>query len=406
MIPSEPSSAEAPATFASRFFRHATSPGSLLVYLVCAAALYAITPEKHTNPFNGPMLIANQLLHGEASLPDNIGWMETFSFGGKKYLAYPPMASFLLVPYAAVTGDSLGQNVFNSALIFVNALLVAAVFRRIPRLAPYATLASVAFVFGTPQLYSARYGSVWLLMHTEANCFLLLAIYLVLARRAYFWAGLCFSIAGLTRYAVIAGAPAFVLLALFDPTGERFAERFRRLVSFGLGGLPPLALIGAYQWWEFGSPFLNTYLATWSQWTQHAPTFGRENVERNLSFYLTALPTIRPDFPYLRFDAGGQSAWFMSPFLIGVVVPALGLWQVRALLPGAVLMFVFYLFYSWQGFAQFGSRYMQDIYPFLLPVALSPLAFPLPRVRRVMFALIAAAIVINLFGLFCVTQYQ
>lgn len=377
----------------------------LAVYVALATALFAITPDPRTNPFNGPMVIAGRLLHGEPSLPDEIRWMETFTFAGKQYLAYPPMASFLMVPFAALTGDALGQTRVNSLLIFVNALLVAAVFRRVPRLEPYAVLGSVAYVLGTPQLYSARYGTVWLLMHTEANCFLLLAIWCVLARRAYLWAGLCFCIAALTRHAIFAAAPAFGLLALLDPSEPGIAVRVKRMVAFGLGALPPLGLVLGYQWWVFGDPLMNTYSATWSQWSQPAPSFGSENVVRNFWFYLTTLPDTRPDYPYLSFGPGGQSAWVMSPFLIGVLAPALATWQIAGLFPGIVLMFVFYLFYSWQGYAQFGSRYMQDIYPFLLPVAFSAFARPVPWLRYVLYALVAAAIAINLFGVYCVTQY-
>jgi hypothetical protein len=381
------------------------SAATVLVYVLLAAALFAVTPDHRTNPFNGPMVIAGRLLQGEASLPDGIGWMETFTFEGRRYLAYPPMASFLAVPFAALAGDTLGQTVFNSLLIFVNALLVAAVFRAIPRLAPYATLASVAYVLGTPQLYSARYGTVWLLMHTESNGFLLLALWCVLARRAYAWAGLCFCISALTRHAVFAAAPAFALLALLDPARAALGVRVRRIVAFGLGALPPLALVLGYQWLTFGDPLMNTYSATWSQWTQPAPRFGSENVVRNLWFYLTALPSTRPDFPFLRFDAGGQSAWLMSPFLIGVLAPALLVWPIASLFAGAVAMFVFYLFYSWQGYAQFGSRYMQDLYPFLLPVAFSAFARPVPGLRSLLYVLVGAAIAINLFGLYCATQY-
>lgn len=381
------------------------SLGAVLVYLALAAALFAVTPDHRTNPFNGPMVIAIRLLQGEASLPDQIAWMETFTHAGKRYLAYPPMASFLVVPWAALTGEKLGQTAFNTLLIFANALLVAAVFRRIPRLAPYATLASVAWVLGTPQLYSARYGTVWLLMHTEANFFLLLALWCVFARRAYAWAGLCFAVSALTRHAVVAAAPSFALLALLDPSAKHLGERVKRMLVFGVGALPPLLLVLGYQWWVFGDPIMNTYSATWSQWTQAAPSFGVENVRRNLVFYLTTLPERVPDWPYLRFGLGGQSALLMSPFLIGLLAPAILTWQIGALVPGAIAMFVFYLFYSWQGYAQFGSRYMQDLYPFLVPIAFSAFARPVRGLRVLLLVLVGAAIAINLFGLYCATQY-
>lgn len=50
-------------------------------------------------------------------MPEGITWMEFFTYEDRKYIGYPPMASLILVPYAAVGGAALGQTVFNSGLI-------------------------------------------------------------------------------------------------------------------------------------------------------------------------------------------------------------------------------------------------------------------------------------------------
>ena len=45
----------------------------------------------------------------------------------------------------------------------------------------------------------------------------------------------------------------------------------------------------------------------------------------------------------------------------------------RSLIIGAVCGFVPYLFFVWNGASQFGSRYVSDLFPFLIPLAFSAL---------------------------------
>ena len=66
-------------------------------FLVTAIFLYWITPSD--NPFNGPIRIANQILEGKLYLPYKIGYIESFTYNGNWYIAYPPLVSAVLVPF-------------------------------------------------------------------------------------------------------------------------------------------------------------------------------------------------------------------------------------------------------------------------------------------------------------------
>ena len=367
-----------------------------LVFALLAAILITVTPPARTNPYNGPMVVADRILEGNFDLPDRIRWMETFTFEGRKYLSYPPMATLVMVPFAALGGNGLGQTVFNSALIFLTAVLFYRLFAGIPTLRPLRLVAPVLYVLGTSTFHSARVGSVWLLMHSEGNFFFVGALIFAALRKQFVLAGICFMIAAQIRYSILFAAPAFALLAWFESQNQR--KTLHNLLRFALGCLPPGLLILGYNTALFGDPFQNSYTAAWSEWTHTSIDFSASYVWANLVFYTTALPEILAEPPFLRFHSGGQTLFFLSPFLIGVFLPRWRPPLVRAGIPALICMFSFYLVYSYQGSTQFGSRYMLDLMPLLLPVALS--AFT--RDGRGWYPLLAAAsaiaITLNVWG--------
>ncbi|MEW6268167.1 MAG: hypothetical protein AB1689_02575 [Thermodesulfobacteriota bacterium] len=390
------------------------------LFAVLGAVLLFVTPDASSNPFNGPMLVAERILRGEADLPPGIGWMETFSHRDKSYLAYPPMATFILVPYAALGGAALGQTVANSLLILGSAVLLYLLMRRIPRLDRLAPVGAFVWVVGTPLLYSAHYGTVWMLMHSEGNFFLLLALYLAVSRRSFFWAGFAFMVASLTRHAILFSAPAFLLLALDGRSARgRRGEAVRALLRFALGAAVPAAGVLLYNWWLFDDPIKSPYVTSWRQhsgrWLRADKSIGASvfslgsfrarNVTRNLAFYLTAHPVGVPWFPYVRFTGGGEAIWLLSPFFVGLLLPNLRIRTVRWLLAGALPMLLFYLLFGYQGYLQFGARYLSDVFPFLVPIALSAFTRPAVLWRRVLAVLIAASVAFNAYGVFVVSTY-
>jgi hypothetical protein len=378
---------------------HGESGRTLALFAVLALALYAVTPAQSV--YDGPLRLSRELAHGRTYLPEFYPWIEMYRHDGRDYLAYPPMVSMLLVPWSIVTGGRGGQPPFNSLLIFGSAVLLFRMVRRLDGMRALAPYAAVAYVLGTPILYSAYAGNTWLLMHSEGNFFLLLALMLALARERWFLAGLSFMTAVQTRYVLALAGPVFALLLCSRALRQRsFGVLLRGGVAFALGMLPPLALALVFQWWTLGDPLMLPYMAGWNQWGLRGPQFGFQYLPMNWPVYTYLHPELLSDFPWLHFDASGQSPFVMSPFFLGVFLLDLRKRFVRMLVPSLVAMQCFYLVYFGSGYAQYGARYAQDFYPLLLPVALSAFARPARGWRIALRVLLAYAVALNAYGVY------
>jgi hypothetical protein len=164
--------------------------------------------------------------------------------------------------------------------------------------------------------------------------------------------------------------------------------------------VPPLAAALAFQWWTLGDALMSPYMAGWNQWGLRGPQFGWQYFQMNWPVYTYLYPEPQRAFPYLRFDAAGQAPFVMSPFFLGVLAMDLRKRFVRLLLPSLVAMQCFYLVYFGSGYAQYGARYAQDLYPLLLPVALSAFARPARAWRIVLGVLLAWAVALNVYGVY------
>ncbi|MBM4268046.1 MAG: hypothetical protein FJ144_15775 [Deltaproteobacteria bacterium] len=373
----------------------------LLLAAALSAALLWITPPE--NAYNAPFLLAQQLLEGRTYLPSFLPWLEMFRHDGRDYICYPPMVSFVLVPFVWATQGGLTQPYINTALILGSAFLLYLLVRRLPGVEKLAWVAALAYAIGTPMLYSAASGDVWLLMHSEGNFFLLLA--LLLAIRHPVVAGFCFMVAAQSRYAISIASIAFGL-AFLDaaPRGARLRGAIRTGLWFTLGALPPLLAVLWFQWATLGDPFFPPYEAAWREYGLRVPRFGTQYFWGNLPVYTYQMPRLLPEFPWLRFYGGGQSIFAMSPFFLGIFLADVRRTWVLAFLAGSLPMVGFYLLYFWSGSAQYGARYMQDLYPLLIPVALSAFARPGRGWRVALWLLLGLSIAINVYGLF-VTRF-
>jgi hypothetical protein len=65
----------------------------------------------------------------------------------------------------------------------------------------------------------------------------------------------------------------------------------------------------------------------------------------------------------------------------------------------------FYLVYFGSGYAQYGARYMQDLNPILVPLALSGFSRPGRGWPRLLYVLVGIAILINVYGAFVMSNY-
>lgn len=371
---------------------------TILLFALLAAVLAWVT--RADSAYDGPLRLARELAQGRTYLREFYPWIEMYHHDGRDYLAYPPMVSMLLVPWVVLTGDRLGQPPFNSLLIFGAAILLFRLLRRLDGMRAVAPAAAVAYVLGTPLLYSAWAGNTWLLMHSEGNFFLLLALLLAFAHGRWFWAGMSLMVAMQVRYVLALAGPVFALLLAWRAYQQRsWAFFFRHGFAFAAGALPPLLLAFGFQWWTLGDPLMSPYMAGWNQWGLRGPQFGLRYLDMNWPVYTYLHPELLPHFPYLRFDPSGQSYFVMSPFFLGVFLLDLRRRFVPLLLPSLVMMQCFYLVYFGSGYAQYGARYAQDFYPLLFPVAFSAWARG-GRWRTAMYALVGFAVLLNVYGVY------
>lgn len=350
--------------------------------------------------FDGPLHLAREMLHGKVGFEEERTWWEMFHRGGRFYLVYAPMVSAVLVPFAAIGGIHAQMPLANTLFILASTVALWFLFHSIRSLRPFADLVCIAYLLGTPMLYSVATGTVWLIIHSQGNLFLLIAL-LFAWRRIPLGFGFFFALAVACRNGLLCTAP-FVLYLLwrgrYSPVNlRRYAVQ---LLKFGIGAVPPVLVSLLLNRAMTGSFSVSTYQITYQQWGfDHL--YGTDYFLQNIHNYFSALPEFSATPPYISVTNGGQAFYVVSPFFFLLLAIRLRLRFYRALLIAAVCGFVPYLFFIWNGSAQFGSRYVSDLFPFLIPLTFSALtgkrrASWVWRIAALL--LIAVSIFINVFA--------
>ncbi|HYM84872.1 MAG TPA: hypothetical protein VEY67_12050 [Candidatus Dormibacteraeota bacterium] len=231
-------------------------------------------------------------------------------------------------------------------------------------------------------------------------------------------AGMLLGLAATSRLTVALGLPFLLLVG-----GGR--TPLRRAVSATVGVAIPLLGLAVYDLVSTGHVFnpvydhlyrteisfyppLFPYLDYHADWAIEDPRY----IIQNLRLMLLALPVVGapcPDsvppvpvaaFCQLQPRADGMSLLLTSPALL-MALPALAWFRRSRLVAGCTiaiaLIAVGDLMHFSQGWVQFGYRFSNDFIPFLLPLVALGLE-RLGGVRRLAVTLIAASVVVNLWG--------
>jgi hypothetical protein len=364
---------------------------SIFVFVCLAIILLYVTPLRGGE--NASMLQAKELLSGKPYLPEKISWIEMLEWKGNYYIAYPPMVTFLVLPYVVLNGKHLGAEAINSFMIFGSAILMFFLVKKLKGINQWASLSAIAYVLGTVNLRSAQVGSIWLLMHSLGNFFFLLSLCLLIYRKSYFWTGFFFAIAFQVRYVILLAILVFPVYSFLY-----FKSSLKKwdFIDFILGLACPCLLVWIFQFYLFGNPFLSAYSIIFEQWgISHV--FSFDYFYNNLKLYLVGIPKLLSTFPYLHFDYFGQAMWTVSPFLLGVLFSNLRHKFVWAFLPSAITMFVTYLFYYHSGMTQYGTRYVQDIFPLLIPLSFSGFSYHRQWIRKFLPIMVWSSVMLNFY---------
>lgn len=209
---------------------------ALMCYLAAAGLMY---DEQSLAPHY--VHLADAILHGQLHLLHTENLYDLLLYGDRAYVAASPMPAFLLVPLVAIFNNEFSDVLFAIVLAAVNVALVQQVFGR--------RWVTLLFAFGTPHLYMAALGSIWLTAHVVAILFSLLAMWAA-QRRSWFWSGFWLACAGLARPTLLFGAVFFMVLIWMTQDGR---ARIRGLVLLCVPLMMGVAAHGLYNFARFGS---------------------------------------------------------------------------------------------------------------------------------------------------------
>ena len=369
--------------------------------------------------------LADAFLNGRLGLTQGPSFLNELvpSGDGLYYVVYPPAPALVVLPAVWVFGTAFDQAWASILLGAANVALASIVIRgmgveRFPRI-----VLSLAFGFGTIVWYSAQAGSSWHFAHVVSMLFMLLSIRATQLDARPGLIGLLFAGAVLSRLTLILAAPFFIAYLIDrsrreaddDPTPFGWlgavrppAWRVRPVFAilrehaflFGAAVAAAVASYFVYNHLRFGSPFENGYALIpgllQEQQYQHG-FFSVVNIPRKLYALFLSAPVQAPDFPWVQSRLlGGLSIILTTPLF---------LWAVRARRPdwfgigcwtSLALILVPILLHADPGGAQFGFRYAQDLYPFLLLLTVRGLG---GRLSFEAWLAIAIGFLVNVWGM-------
>lgn len=390
-----------------------------IIYVICAIVRYRQQPLTGGEHF---IYLADGWLHGHFyvhAVPANTS--DYTFFQGQWYVAFPPLPAILLLPAVVIfhlSHQGIISLAFSVGMGILNIWLMLCVLKRFAqKYVPEMRFAEVVwivvlFALGTEHFYATLQGNVWYTAHIVATTFLLLYSYESLHKQRPVVAGCYLGLATVSRATTLYAFPLFVLLVIGNHSVQRHektkkqqpaVEVFRHLVSFFV--VLGLFLLGMllYNWVRFGSLFdfgyntmnVNAFvrgnLHTYGQFSMHF-------LSTNAYYMLLRPPILLSHFPYLTFDPLGTSIFLTIPPLLLVFLAFRHKeqrWLAASLLTTCLLPTVFLLFYFNTGWYQFGYRFVLDILPFALLLAVLGIRSVPPWLRN---GLIILAVAINLWG--------
>jgi hypothetical protein len=325
-------------------------------------AFYAATISPPT-PYTEPVQQAYAFLHGRTWV-DAPGYMEHIVWHGRSYLLHPPLAALITLPAVAIWGLATNQTAIS---VVVGAVSLGLVWRLLGRIALGVAARiwlTLFFGVGTTFWYEATLGSSWDFSLLVTVPFTLAALEEVFGEARPWAVGVLAAIPALARYDMALAWPCYA--GLLWVRGRRTRELLAVLPSI----VAVAALLVAFNEARFGTPY---DIARWLWYNQDNYRLARpggplalRHFPFNLYTVLFMAPSYSDKFPYIHPEFLGQALLLTSPaFVLAVrpsfLRPSAALVALAAALCAGPIM----LWYA-NGFAQLGTRFYVEIYPFLL----------------------------------------
>ena len=369
--------------------------------------------------------LADAFLHVRLGLTEGPSYLNELvpAANGLFYVVYPPVPAILVLPAVWLFGTEFEQAWASILIGALNVAIASQVIRAIGVTRGFRIVLSLVFAFGTIVWYSAQVGSSWHFAHVAAMLFTLLAIRACQRDAHPVVIGLLFAGAVFSRLTLLLAAPFF--LAYFvdratrepdddhKPFGHLRAQRpavwrtradigrLADLVSSAAAAVIAIAAIYLiYDELRFGSPLQNGYALIPGLLEEDQYRYGFfsvVNIPRTLYALLLAGPVQVGEFPWVQSrHLGGLSIVLTTPLFLWAIKArrpdwfGVGCWLAVLLVVGPILL------HADPGGAQFGFRYAQDLYPFLLLLTVRGLD---GRISFEAWVAIAIGFLVNLWGM-------
>jgi hypothetical protein len=362
---------------------------------LAAFVLAAILAHGRSSPYNGYVLLAQALVHGQTAIAWPGAWIDALPFGNRYYIIEGPAPAILLLPWIAVFGTA---NQTTLALLLCG-VAVGACWRTCEQLGVSRTVNTwiCAFLFaGTQLAWCAMLGDVWFIAHVASVAFTFLALAELTGKKRGSLIALALVAAAFSRFSLVLAIPVFAWLVLRDRSAP---EQRRSAIGFGAAIALGAVLWVAYNLNRWGVWYDIGYTAWYNQDSAGSPT-GSPFQLRYFTYQLWSFFYQGPQFlaawPFVVPTLNGIAMTWTSPALVIALFArrprplVIGLWLATLLVAGP--SFIYYV----NGYAQFGMRHALDFEPFV--IVLMALAIP---TRAPLFAkiLIAWSVAVGLWGI-------
>jgi hypothetical protein len=332
------------------------------------------------------------------------------AWNGHKYLPFGPVPAALLAPFIFLGGAGIPLVFYGYAVGILNVLIFQRVLKRMSVTGERNRWMVLLYFGGTVYLSVTLAGISTFFAHIVTTLFLLLAILESLGRRRFLLVGLCIGLAAGSRMTAAFSLPFFVYLAWRGKSSSKTDKARDMLASLALlaaGLAVPMMLLAAYNHARFGDPAETGFglALLYSQVLQDARSnglFSLAHVPKNLFMMLLQGPVAAGGegsavlrFPYITPSPWGMSLFLTTPALVYAFRASLKDHVVRASWLAIALTLIPIVTYYGIGYVQFGYRYSLDFMPFLMLLVARGLP---PVMTRASMALIAASVIINIWG--------
>jgi hypothetical protein len=381
--------------------RHPDATIGTIVALV-SAAIYLFTSSRDPQNLNYFVRLADAFLHGRIYLTEAPSWLnELIPKDGVYYVTYPPMPAVMLMPFVAIWGPDIPQQVPSCLFGAVSVGLAYILLGRFALGAKVRLLLTFVFGFGTVMWYVAEIGSSWYFAHVIAVMFSLGSLILVLDRRLPMLAGLLLGCAAIARLPVGLAAPAFLALAIGIGWPIRplpaWRPALRTALLFGAGIAIPAGLYLLYNWVRWGSLLDDGY--TLIPGVLQDPIYAKHGIlsiwyiPRNVFAMVFRSWNYVDDPPFLQPSLWGLSLFFTTPLYLWLAKARLREPMVLWASIGVALTLIPIITHGNVGISQFGYRFSLDFQPLLFVVLAATFARGMSR-----HAIVAAVLSVAFCG--------